>query len=277
MNSKTRFVGSLLLPVLWVSTPAAAQEPRVVNAKLQTRGAAGLEKEFHALVSNQVGPAWIGYAVPAALGCRWMCCRDSLDDFRGIGGCCDGCRLESENNSFVTRNDIFENGRVDLESPASILVLFRVNSKKVGKIRAFSEDCELDAGGLPFYWLTGVRPAESVVLLGSFVSASQGEPEEEWEGLRDSALAALALHADVAADRALEKFVADGQPDALREHAAFWLGSERGRFGYEVLRRLVKEDPNDSFRQKAIFALSVSRVPEAVDTMIGVARSDRSA
>ena len=63
---------------------------------------------------------------------------------------------------------------------------------------------------------------------------------------------------------ARSKVLPPGQPDHLREHAAFWLGAARGRQGYEALRRLLRDDPSDHFREKAVFALYVSKEPEAV-------------
>ena len=37
------------------------------------------------------------------------------------------------------------------------------------KIRVVSEDCTIDAGGLPLVWLTDVKPAESVAMLTTYV------------------------------------------------------------------------------------------------------------
>lgn len=51
-----------------------AQEPRVTNARVETRSAAsGLEPAFNAIVAAQVGPEWIGYAVPIVKGDHRMC------------------------------------------------------------------------------------------------------------------------------------------------------------------------------------------------------------
>ena len=39
-----------------------AQQPRIVNANVQTRSAAGgLEREFRSLLSGQAEPAWLGW------------------------------------------------------------------------------------------------------------------------------------------------------------------------------------------------------------------------
>jgi HEAT repeat protein len=167
---------------------------------------------------------------------------------------------------------------VKLESPPDFLVLYRVEAGRVQKIRTFSPECELDAGGLPVIWLTGVQPGESVAWLSTFVRAegARAEGESGDDHLGNSALTAIAFHEDNSAERALEGFAANGQPGRVREHAAFWLGAARGRQGYEALTRLVRDDPDEHFREKAVFALYVSKEPEAVDAIIGVAHHDSS-
>ena len=52
----------------------------------------------------------------------------------------------------------------------SVMVLYRVEEKAVPKIRIFSPECELDAGGRTIQWLDGVKGADSVTLLTTFVS-----------------------------------------------------------------------------------------------------------
>ena len=94
-----------------------------------------------------------------------------------------------------------------LEGSDRLRVLLRAEAGRVGKIRTFSEDCPVDAGGLPLVWIEDVRPAESVALLVSLV----GQPRDGATGgkrLDDGALAAIAFHADPSADAALERFVA---------------------------------------------------------------------
>ena len=52
-----------------------------------------------------------------------------------------------------------------------MIVLFRVENRSLERIRVFSEDCQLDAGGRPVRWLENVRPADSIALLESYVGA----------------------------------------------------------------------------------------------------------
>jgi HEAT repeat protein len=153
-------------------------------------------------------------------------------------------------------------------------VLFRVADKSVGKIRVFTDDCELDAGGLPVHWLTGVKPKESIDWLASFV---EGKADKVERRKSEAAITAIALHADPAADSALETFVDPKRPEQVRNNTAFWLGNVRGRRGYEILRRMVRDDPSDKVREQCVFALHVSKVPEAVNAIIELAHADKNA
>jgi HEAT repeat protein len=257
----------ILLAFVAVSL-APAQQPRLTNAKIETRAvAAGLDREFHSILSAENGPAWIGYSVRAVPGDHQMCCYSSFENGAG-NRCCRGCALEGVRNGISINN---APAPVSLESPGYIFVLFRIEQHAVDRIRTFSADCELDGGGLPVHWFTGVAPAESIALLSGFATETAVDHRRS-----EPAIAAIALHADAAADEALEKFVASGQSDSLREKTTFWLGNARGRRGFEVLRRLVAGDPSDNVRDKAVFGLSVSREPEAVAVMIQVAKNDRS-
>jgi len=256
------------------------QEPRVVDARTRTVSAAGgLAGAFHSIESGAAGPVWIGYAVAVVPGKQTTCCNGSIGDVGDQG--CGRCRLESEHGEDGQSVSTGGASTFKLESPPHFLVLYRATAGKIQKIRTFSPECELDAGGLPLVWLTEVRVADSVAWLSAFVKAggagAETEEDNDGEHLSSSALTAIAFHADASAESALERFAGAGQPGRLREHAAFWLGATRGRQGYEALTRLVRDDPDDHFREKAVFALYVSKEPEAVDAIIGVAHHDSSA
>jgi len=266
---KWRMARSLMLGLAGVTllAGAAAAQQRIANAQMQTRSAsAGLEREFRAIVNAQASPAWIGYSVPIVAGRHYSCCWNN-------DACCGACGLESKSGNYYQGD---EPRGVKLEGAKFVVVLFRVEQKAVGKIRTFTEDCDLDAGGLTFYWLSDVKPAESVALLTGYATADESATKEG-RRLSDGALSAIAMHADASADAAFERFVAANQPQRLREQAVFWLGASRGRRGYEMLRRLVRDDPDERIRDKAVFALSVSREPEAVDAIIAAAKGDKSA
>jgi len=271
--SKVFHSGAIVTLMLSLTSLCAAQKPNITNAKLQEQSAAGgLKPAFEAIVQKQDAPAWIGYRIPSAAKERTMCCFDSWDGKQnGPNRCCMGCRLESDKGSSFS-------GTVSDCSPPEpfhySFVFFRVEGRRVSKVRNYSPDCGLDFGGLPLYWLENVNPAQSVSLLTELVLANL--EAEQKKGIGNSALAAIALHDDPTADQALEKLMQPDKPEFLREHASFWLGAERGRKGVEVLRKYAKDDPNDRLREKIAFAFSVSKEPEAIKELISMARTDSS-
>src|SRR5205823_3084755 len=168
-----------------LASAAFAQQPRIANAQLQSRSAAsGLDPALQSILSAQGAPAWIGYAVPIVKGEHQMCCWNN-----GVMG---GCTLEPRQSG----NVVVVNGNrtVQLEGATQLVVLLRAEANKIGKVRVFTPECDLDAGGLPFYWLADVRPAESVQYLTALAKNSSSTREEERRN--DSAVSAIALHAD---------------------------------------------------------------------------------
>lgn len=257
------------------ASPASAQNagetPNVQNAKMETRAAAGsLAETLRGIEAQADKPEWVGYSVPEIAGERNVCCGNYNDGY----GSCGTCRLEKENGNTTTSSEN-KSGTVQLEGSRQLVVLFRLEGNKVMKIREASENCTLDAGGLPFIWLTGVKPAESVALLSGYVHSATFEGHGEHE-IGQGALSAIALHADPSADRAFESFVAPDQPEQLRKHASFWLGAARGKAGEQLLQKMAKSDPSNEVRSQVAFALSVSHEPEALNEMIRMAKEDQS-
>jgi HEAT repeat protein len=245
--------------------------PRVANAQTQSRALTGpLAAEVKMWVGQAAQPQWMGYAVPPVATDREVCC----DNYGGSGRnwSCGTCRLEGSEHGI---NMTSHNETVQLEGPHNIVVLFRAENKQIMKIRVVSEECTLDAGGLPFVWLTSVKPAESVDFLSGYVRGAEFE-ERHGTGVGHAALTAIAMHADVAADRALESFAGPEQRESLRKQTAFWLGGARGKAGLAVLQKMAKGDPSADVRAHVTFALSVSREPEALDEMIRMAKKDES-
>jgi len=233
--------------LLALAVSAAAQPKKLVNAQVDTRSASGgLDGVFRSLLTAQPQPAWIGYTVPASRGRQF------------------GCDSYSRDGDFTVAG-----GTVYLEPPAEVLVLFRVDANQMSRIRTLAPGCDIDAGGAPVHWLTDVRPAESVAFLSGLV----GTPNRSV----DSVMNAIGMHADAAADTALERFVAMDQPEQVREKAVYWLGVTRSRRGFEGLKKVLATDPSDRVRERAVQSLVVSKEPGAVDLVIETARKDRSA
>jgi len=268
---------TILGAVLFAGGPLLARQsaetPQVVNAKIETRAVNGsLGATLESAKAQADKPEWVGYSVAEITGDRTVCCGNFNDSYGG----CGTCRLEKENGVIgTTTPKDATGGTVELEGSRQLIVLFRLEGKQVMRIREASENCMLDAGGLPFIWLTGVKPRESVALLADFVHKSSFEGHGEHE-IGQGALSAIALHADSSADRALESFVAADQPEQLRKHASFWLGASRGKSGEVLLEEMAKSDPSPEVRSQVAFALSVSHEPEALNEMIRMAKDDKS-
>jgi HEAT repeat protein len=164
-----------------------------------------------------------------------------------------------------------------LEPSTEFFVLLRVPGGQVGsgrveKVRPFSADCALDAGGLTVHWLSGVTAEQSISYLTKFTEERVGESKKG-----DEPLVTIALHNSPLADTTLERLMTPSHSEHLREQAAFWLASSRGRKGFELVRQAVRTDKDDAFLEHATFALSTSKEPEAQDELIRMARSDSRA
>src|SRR5205823_6501720 len=208
-----RHVIASTLVTLALAAPALAQ-PRIINGRLAPHTAGqGLDRTFRDLVTAQTEPAWIGYAVPITAGDRTMCCYGN--------GWMTSCGLEPPD----TRGRIQDQprtatiGPVRLEGPESMIVLYRVDEKAVQKIRTFTPDCELDAGGRTIHWLEGVAPADSIALLASLVSRD----EQKRDRVTNGALAAISMHRDPSADSTLIRLARQDASAKVRGEAIFWL------------------------------------------------------
>jgi hypothetical protein len=274
------------------------QQPHVQNARMETRAAAGgLDATLRAIVNAQSSPAWVGYAVPIIPGDRQMCCWNNS---------VRGCFLEpgSIDRTIVVAN----NQTIKLEGPTELVVLYRVENRQVGKVRSFSPECDLDAGGLPFIWLTGVNAGDSVKLLEGIAKDNAGTAREQ-NRRADSAVSAIAMHADPAAEQALEDLLAASQPDELRRRAVFglsqrnnpqalnvlvgvahndksphlrgqalfWLAQRAGqKVAESAINDAIANDPETEVKKKAVFALTQMPSGQGVPLLIQVARTNRN-
>src|SRR5271170_3020848 len=260
---------SALLPALALAAQERSTDgvPSIVNAERETQAVrGGLAATVQAIAGHSDKAEWIGYGVERVAGQQSVCCGNYND-----GEICGTCRLESENRGISTT----KNDAVKLEGGHRLVVLLRVEDRKVMRIRIASDDCTLDAGNLRFVWLTNVNASESVQFLSDYV-LGEPFPGHGRDGLGGEALTAIAWHADGAADRAFASFVAAKQPEELRKKASFWLGEARGAAGFAMLQAMAKNDASSAVRAQVTLALSVSREPGALDEMIRMAREDGS-
>jgi hypothetical protein len=231
-------------------------EPAIRNADLHHLGAtSNLASDIATLAGRLDEAAWVGYQVPMVPGNRCMCCGDH--GWRGV------CHLEGNDGYMHTDDD-------EIRVSQDMLVLYRFHQGRVQKIRTFSADCELDAGGKPVYWYSNVDPGESLSFLESQVEAfGSRKPAER-------AVQAMALHAHAKADGLLESLATDDRPEDVAEKAIFWMGAVRGQSGFESLMRVEKHINDTDLREQITFALYLSKAPEATTELIRIARQDGS-
>jgi HEAT repeats len=253
------------------SSQAASQAdaPNFQNAKVEARTLQGsLNEEARRWAEGASKARWLGYAVTGVKGSRSICCSDYNGSDR-----CGRCALEGHRSGVSIEPSDEKTGRVRLEGSPQMAVMYRAEGGKIGRVRIFSLQCTVDAGGLNVLWLEGVNATESVKVLEKFVTNGEAAGDEH-ESIGKSALTALALHGDPSADGALESFVSPNRPEWLRRETAFWLGEARGAGGLRTLEKMAKTDPSPHVREQVAFALSVSSEPGALTEMIRMARED---
>jgi hypothetical protein len=231
---------TLALMAAW----AQAQQPNIINGKVETRAVSGsLSQQFRAVESPAATAMWLAYTVPMTPRQGEMC-------------------GTNEHNNVVR-----------LEGPDTLVILFRFENHALDRVRVSSLDCQFDAGGLPFVLFTGVQAAQSIELLQELAHERiQAGKKSHF----DSLITAIALHRDPAADRVLESMLDASQPESLREKAMFWLANSRGKSGFDAVKKVLQSDPSDRVREKATFDITLSKEPGAMPALIESARNDRS-
>jgi len=267
--SPTRTLITAAVALLVTGQLAAAQPPTLTNARVTKHAAAGaLEPQVTGLVTAASEPAWIGWAVPANNPDDNNCCWNSTNGVTRYG-----CQLE-DGGGAQTTGPAAGPKKIDLESGRLLVVLVRAENKAIQKVAAYSDACELDAGGRPVAWIDGVKPADSIALLSRLaVEVGQdGKIHQPASG----AMLALALHADESAVRALISLAESAQASHVRSQALFWLAQRAGQKAAAAIVNAIQNDPDTAVKKQAVFALSQLPKDEGVPKLIDVARTNRN-
>ena len=264
-----------LLAIACATLLTADQQPRVINGRVNSEAAgSNLDAAFHRFVAAQIEPAWIGYSVPVAVGRgdRRFCCGDTWisDGVVITNGRVATCGLEPGDRSARTGHGqpVTIPSPIRLEGPDTMVVLFRVEEKAVQRIRFFSPDCELDAGGRTIQWLDAVNGSDSVKLLTSFVSGH--------DRLRSSVIAAIAMHRDDVSVPALIQLARKDPQTKVRGDALFWLGQKAGDRAAGEITSAIDNDPETEVKKRAVFALSQLPKDEGIPLLIKVAKTNQN-
>src|SRR5687768_4277278 len=277
--SARNFAAAACIALLATVADAAAQQPRIVNGRLAPQPAGTLAQTFRSLVAAQTEAAWIGYSVPVDNREGTMCCFSSADGTTWISGnfsggmtCCGACRIEpaTDTSKSPAARPTAPPSTVKLEGFNRMIVMVRVVDKQVERIRLFSDDCELDAGGRTVHWLQDVNPSDSLALLESMIA-----PDAERKNrVSNSALSAISMHAQPAATRVLERLARSHASGSIRGEAIFWLGQAAGRKVAGTITEAIEKDPDTEVKKRAVFALSQLPRSEGVPLLIDVARKN---
>lgn len=131
-------------------------------------------------------------------------------------------------------------------------VLLRLDYGVVTKVAAVMAGCRLNAGELPFDWITGVHPADSAAYLGS-LAGTKGH-------LTDEALAVLSMQATPKATAELYSLTSPAH--------RLWLRDISDPAAVQELIGLAKTDADPEVRGQAIFWLGQKAGANATATLI---------
>jgi hypothetical protein len=238
----------------------AAQQPKVSDTQFKSEPveqnlAATVDRVRHS--SEQL---WLGYEVPALAVAHLTTCSDWSDSSQSEDDCCGEYRLEDERGMHSSSG----------QAAQSFYVLLRFDKGDPVKVRAVAAGCHLNAGGVNFDWITGVKPEESIAFLAGLVN---GAPDHS--RTVEGALLAISFHAAPEATRSLEQIASSSASEHTREQAAFWLGVQRGHDGFLALKSLENKSTDDArFREKLTFDFSQNSDPGAEEELLHMAKFD---
>src|SRR5277367_319857 len=127
---------------------ACAQEPKVINTRFHSSPAAPGVSVAVDRFRHSGGPLWLGYAVQALPRTHLSACSSWTESSEVEDGCCNELRLEDTGDNLNTSE------RADLPAP-TMYVLLRIDHGEILRTRITRTGCTLNAGGMPFEWLTG--------------------------------------------------------------------------------------------------------------------------
>jgi hypothetical protein len=203
---------------------------------------------------------WVAWDVPMVAGMGAPCCF-SWRNKTAIDGTCD---LDAKSWNFGTDS---RHPRDD----STLSVYLHMASGHIDRVHAVAASCHVESAN-PIRRIETVEPAQSVSVLTNWLDAAGSSRKDD-----DSALAALAYHADASATRALAAHAEPKHASDLREQALFWLGQARGVEGAHIVEHYATTDADPDMREKAIFALSQSHADDPYAKILAISRSDANA
>ena len=233
-----------------VTSLALAQDkptPRLSNGRIETHATANIARDLPALAATLAEPMWIGYAQPLIDGDHQMC--DYWNNGTRYTQSTDPIRLEPADFFFV---------------------MFRVEDRQITRIRTYSANCPLDAGGKAVHWFTNVSVSDSVSYMKTFMTPAQTRK------FNDSAVTVLALTEGDQPLNELLSIARDGSTASVKGNALFWLAQRAGARAVGTITAAIENDPDTEVKKKAVFALSQLPKDEGVPLLIQQARTNQN-
>jgi hypothetical protein len=240
---------------------------QITNGNVQLRQGTTIEREISA-ASQLAEPSWVAWKVPTVDGRSQSCCWYQNNDQQWYG-----CGLEPREAGAAVTRPPQPTGPVPLEAGTTLLVMARVANGKVERVRTFSDDCPLDAGGRTVRLIDNVSTDASVRWLSDLITSSL--TADGRSSIHNNALSAIGSTAGAAADAALIRFADASQPSQVRRQAIFWIGQARGASGFATLKGMLDRETAVEIRRTLVQAISRARVPEATTTLIAIAKNDK--
>jgi hypothetical protein len=229
------------------ASAAFAQTPRLSNGRLEPHATTSIARDVPALAKTLGEPMWIGYAQPLIDGDHQMC------DYWNNG------------NRYTQSTD-----PIRLEPADFFFVMLRVENREITRIRTYSANCPLDAGGKAVHWFNNVSVADSIAFMKTFMGPSQ--PRK----FNDSAVTVLALTEGDGPLNELLTLARDGATSTVKGNALFWLAQRAGQKAIGTITAAIENDPDTKVKEKAVFALSQLPKDEGVPLLIQQARTNKN-
>ena len=240
-------VAALTVAFAAITSTAGAQTPRLSNGRIESHATTNIAKDLPALANILSEPTWIGYTQPMIAGDRNMC------DYWNDG------------NHYTQSTD-----PIRLEPAGFFFVMFRIEEKQITRIRTYSANCPLDAGGKVVHWFTNVSVSDSVNYMKTFMAPTAARK------MNDSAVTVLALTEGDQALNTLLTMARDGSTSSVKGNALFWLAQRAGQKAVGTIAAAIENDPDTEVKKKAVFALSQLPKDEGVPLLIQQARSNKN-
>jgi hypothetical protein len=240
-------LAALVIALATIALPAGAQTPRLSNGRIEPHATTSIAKDLRALAATLTEPTWIGYTQPLIDGDHNMC--DYWNNGTRFSQSTDPIRLEPADFFFV---------------------LFRVENKEIIRIRTYSANCPLDAGGKAVHWFNNVAVNDSISFLKTFIGANATRR------LMDSSVTAIALTEGQQPLNELISLARDGATTNVKGSALFWLAQRAGQQAVGTITAAIENDPDTDVKKKAVFALSQLPKDEGVPLLIDQARNNKN-